>query len=214
MKKLLFALLTLFIMIALIFGVLPLIGRPNKAAPLSQISQNDIYITYNDIHTAITLKKEDAGHLINYFDKNLSERAAFIEFSFGDRDFFLQAPTWDKVTASLIAKALFLPKKGIMHVDFMQTLPQQAVKISLSRPQLAQIKSALTNSFILENERAVEIKNYSCYGSDRFYFSSLNYHLFFTCNNWTANILNDAKVQKSYFTPYKNSVLNKLPQVR
>lgn len=211
MKKLLFTLLILLIMTAVIFGILPLIGHPNNIDPLSQ---NDIYITYNDIHTAIALKKEDADNLINYFDKNLSERAAFIEFSFGDKDFFLQAPTWDKVTPALIAKALLLSKKGIMHVDFMETLPQQAVKISLSKSQLTQIKRALSNSFMLENNRALEIKNHSYYGTDRFYYSSLNYHLFFTCNNWTAMILNDAKVQKSYFTPYKSSVLNKLPQVR
>lgn len=197
-KKFLFPLAALFIVIILVlivpfvpFGSWPA-GTRNKF----------LYVTHNPIHT---------GFLFPYSEEWKDfPTAKYLEFSWGDRDFFVNVPTWDKLTIPVALDALFTPDPGFMHVDTFDKINVPYTKIMVTEEQYQKIRKFILGSFLMKDGKVVEKPGLSSYGTDRFYESTINYHAFKTCNEWTREGLAQADVPMPLWTFHKWGVLFQL----
>ena len=179
---------------------------------LQKSGSHKIFITSNEIHTAFFIPKNEEtpfDGFINYNDFKFTENLG-IEISFGDIDFFEKAPTWDKFSFQIFFDALFIPDKGLMHVDVFDSKSINSIpkkEIYLNDEQFKKFVLLIKKSFVLKNSSPILYKNLSYYQTDRFYLSEEEYFVFNTCNTWTNKILKELNVKTSFFTPHKWGIL-------
>lgn len=189
------------------YAILPLI-------PLGELKKNGthvVYITSNEIHTGFMFPKNEVMELVSLLpDEMRSSNFAAVDFSFGDIDFFEKAPTWDKFTFSIFFDALFIPDAGLMHVDLYEKIPvddPSFKKIHLNDDQFNSLVSFIRESFVLKDKKAIQYKELSYYGTDRFFQSNQSYHFFHTCNSWTGRGLRKIGIRTGFTTPHKWAVI-------
>jgi uncharacterized protein (TIGR02117 family) len=167
-----------------------------------------IYIYYNKVHSDIVLKVADLPDLwIEALPIPQKRKEGYIAFGWGDKDTYLNTPTWNDIKVSTSLKALFLNTSSLMHVSYHYNIEQleDLKAITLSKVQKNQIKASIFKSFSKEK------KIYHGYGrNDIFYNSPYKYNFIFTCNTWTGNILRSAKIPLSYWTPFSSNIINSL----
>ena len=161
--------------------------------PPAQEPAVTIYLVSHGWHTGIVVKLEDvpAGvwpEIKDFADVN------YVEVGWGDRDFY-QAPEitlWNKLKAGL------WPTPGVLHIVGFNTtvdkiFPQsEIIGLELSVPGFKALCRYIHNSYEKDAMGNVIPLGHSLYGDGQFYSSNDNYHLFKTCNVWTAKAIRSA----------------------
>lgn len=196
------------VVIVVVYGIMTLISTGD----LQTSGKHTVYVTSNDIHTGFLFQKDDVPELLNMLPLEEFKLKSFegIEFSFGDTDFFEKAPTWDKFTFRIFFDALFIPDKGLVHVDLYEKFSGEDSsykKIYLNDEQFNSLIAYIRGSFEMVNNRPILYKDLNYYGTDRFFKSTQNYHFFHTCNSWAGDGLRKIKVKTGVTTPHKWAVL-------
>ncbi len=151
-----------------------------------------VYVIDHGRHTALVVKSEDIIERIGLANTFYSH-FRFIEIGRGDAGFYRE----EEPLFSTTLKALFLLSPAVLHLRAYNHPPYKRyplshiLKIPLSKTALHKLMKAVTASFELENKQAIELSE----GSDknsRFFQASEGYHLFYTCNNWTADMVERA----------------------
>jgi len=161
-----------------------------------------IYITDKGTHTAILLSYNKDWK--EFFPKETLPEGKFagIEFSWGDKDFFEQIPTWDKLTWKVALDALFWPDKGLMHIELLEKIPRVKA-IPISNEQYKALRTFIQDSFKKDSEGKVIVRPGLTYsGTDRFFDSNETYYFLNTCNTWTAKGLRKAGLPAPVWTPH------------
>jgi len=174
------------------------------------IKTETIYIIYNTMHTDIVLELNKTNQL---WDKTLpiviQNKTGYIAFGWGDKETYLNTPTWDKLSISTTLKALFINTPSLMHVSHIANIKhyKNIKKIDVSKEQLETLEKSILKSFNL-----ITKQHYKAYKqNDLFYPSTYKYNLFNTCNTWTGDTLRDANISMSYWTPLSQNVVDSLP---
>ncbi|MFG1492369.1 DUF2459 domain-containing protein [Halobacteriovorax sp. ZH4_bin.1] len=172
-----------------------------------------IYIVEGAIHTGILFPMELLSPQLRSFTIEEGSNFNYFEFGWGDREFFLNVPEMKDLTLPIFTASLFLPSSSVMHVTQYQELPKNAFKlfdVKVSQMQLNIILNYIEDSFKLEKSRPIKIQVKGYYNSpqvkDSFFEANGSYHMFNTCNMWTARGLFEAGIKTSIFTPFKYSV--------
>ncbi len=170
-----------------------------------------IYITSNGVHTDIVIPSE--SEVVNWnsflrFDK----RNKYIAFGWGEKDFYLNTPTWADLKFKTAFKAAFLFNDGILQVhgyssDLMES--KHCIKINLSKEQLNQLNAYIYDSFDFNDltEPICVIPKEHFSSNLHYYEAKRKYSIFFTCNNWTGKGLKKAGIKNSVWAPFDRSVL-------
>lgn len=180
--------------------------------PAKQENQKQVFIVSHGWHTGIVLKKADIPALL------IPEKAdfpndRFLEIGWGDKGFY-QAP---KITVPLTLKAIFWPTPAVMHVVGFSDSPERTftqskiTKITLSSKGYQKLVEKIHASFDRRTAYRTTKLREGLYGHSLFYPAIGRYHLFHTCNNWTAH-----SIRKSGFpiTPlYSATAGNVMKQV-
>ena len=162
-------------------------------APNDQASLTSIYLVSYGWHAGIVLKRADirpdAWPAIDDF-----ATADYLEVNWGDAAFY-QAPG-TPVGAAL--KAVLWPTPSVLHiVGFSGKVAQQyplsqLIELRVSPQGFEHLLRHIAASFALDNTGRSQFLGPGLYGNSRFYLSRESYHLFNTCNIWTARALNAA----------------------
>ena len=166
-------------------------------------TQFPIHLIKHKWHTGIIIPKQALGEL-SFIAEQIGE-FPYYEFAWGDRRFY-QHPTHN---AYLAARALFFPTKSVVHVAGLKTFGNEHVVDARTLP-LAVNSNAIepiTTSFTFGLKKGEpQPINPGLYGESYFYASPLTYSMFYTCNNWTIDILNSGGLpleQKFFITSGK-----------
>lgn len=184
--------LTLLIF-ALVYGCsgAPYIVQPQKNT--DRASVNPIYVVSHGWHTGLVV----SGSKLNAALPDLVERfgdPTFYEIGWGDNGFY-QAK---KITTELALKAMFWATGAIVHVVAVPDSPydsfphSQISESCISDTELISLISFLKNSFIHDEAGRIVPVAAGIYGNAQFYQGTGRYHLFNTCNKWTAKGLSSA----------------------
>ncbi|WP_431107512.1 TIGR02117 family protein [Variovorax paradoxus] len=140
--------------------------------------------------------------------------AEFIAIGWGDREFYLNTPTWGDLTASRAFGALLGGNRALLHVTYLRRsrLQHNAFELPLSQAQYAQLAAYVRAA--LPAGRATPIAGAHYGNDDAFYEAEGGYHLFETCNTWTGRGLRQAGVTASRWTPFDFNVTWHLQRVR
>jgi uncharacterized protein (TIGR02117 family) len=172
-----------------------------------------IYVETNGHHTGIVVPVAAAG-----IDLSLTFRPTdlgnkqfagnWLAIGWGDRDFYLNTPTWADLSAHTALSALIGSGRTLIHVDHLdQPYPgndQRAVRIS--RAEYARLITHIMATLKRgEDGYPLALPGYG--ERDLFYEAHGHYSLLRTCNGWTAQTLRTAGIRAPLWTPFSGGVM-------
>jgi len=176
----------------------------------------EVFIISNGVHADICFPLANKDTLWSkYFDvkvfSTLKNKPKYISFGWGDKGFFLDTPTWADLTVKTAFKALFVPSSAAIHVSYLDYAPQiseTTKSFIIDRKALKKMEQYIISYVQLKNNSPILID--CCrYPNvhDNFYEAKGKYHLFRTCNVWTNQVIKEAGVKTSIWTPFDSSIL-------
>lgn len=177
----------------------------------------EVMVSTNGMHTDITLPVLAAGiDWRTWIPVSDFETLAptHISLSWGDKAFFLHTPRREDATVGRVLKALFVPTDTAMHVYYWpharRLRPERTRTLRLSHDQYLALVTAIRESFVTAEGHPVLIEGHGYGPRDRFYEAHGRYHVFFTCNDWTRDMLDAAGVTTGLWTPMDWGVMHHL----
>ena len=170
-----------------------------------------IFISTNGVHTNIILPAKTEFFNWNKY-LTINEGYEYFAFGWGDKEFYLNTPTWDDLKLSTAFKAAFLPTKTIMQVYGYPYKPKESetiIKLKLNDEQIQKLNVYVLESFNqTEGGEIIEINPNNKYSfKENFYLAKGTYSLFKTCNNWTNKGLKQAGIKNALWAPFDKSVM-------
>jgi uncharacterized protein (TIGR02117 family) len=173
------------------------------------------YVIDHGIHTAVVVDAKPLSAKLGLSD-TLFGGFKYIEIGRGDAGFY----QGEDETISVTLKALFLSTPAVLHLSAYNKLPakkfplSQVIDIKLSKSAMEKLLNAIVSDFSFDKGRAIELAP----GRDkdsRFFQSKGSYHLFYTCNNWTADVIEQADYPISHWWSFfSDSVMDQLEDVQ
>ena len=179
------------------------------------------YVISNDAHTSLCLpvrtKYTDWLGFIGVREERFEgTENLYAFFGWGDREFFVRTPTWADLTLHTALESLFWPTDGAMLISFFRgpfIESRLQARLILTDEELRAVEDYIKESFLLgpqgePTELPVEEEILRKWGRNEFFFYARHqYHLFFTCNNWTNRGLKRAGIRTALWAPFERSVL-------
>jgi uncharacterized protein (TIGR02117 family) len=198
----------LYMLAALIGSSIP-VNSEWQSAP----SGYPVYLHDNGIHLSIIVpRKQHLNDLETIFPTTHLPGdhgpATYLMFGWGDRDFYLNTPTWGDLRPAHAINAFVGSGQSLLHVDHLGELPKGAIKITVEHEAYQTILSeiVLTMKANASEPTPVPIKGY---GSDDVFYPARghSYSALYTCNNWVGGILAKAGIKSGYWTPLPFGVM-------
>ncbi len=173
----------------------------------------EIYLHDNGIHTSIILpRNQDLTDLNRVFPSTHlpkgPEPFPYLMFGWGDRDFYLNTPTWGDISPSIAVSAFVGSGQALLHVDHLNQIPKGVKKLTVEHETYQKILSEIIRTSARKDstEPLVPIAGYG--NRDVFYAASgKDYSVLHTCNNWVSGILAKAGIKTGYWTPLPFGVM-------
>ena len=152
-----------------------------------------VYVFSNGWHTGIVFSRDalPAGMIPEAGD---FPGAAYLEFGWGDREYY-PAPN---PTLGMALAAALTPTPAVMHIAGLPRPPQEhyrevdVLTLGLSPAALARLIAEIDSSFERPQGGRSETVARGLYADSWFYAARGRFHLFNTCNSWTARVLSAA----------------------
>jgi len=169
-------------------------GAIKGMCPLkNEALSKSIYVVSHGWHTGIVFKRDDINDRIWPENKDFFF-AEYIEVGWGDAGFYQAS----EISVWLGIKALLWPTESVLHIvgfngQVMDYFPaSEIVEIKVSKKALDALSAFIQNAYQKDdNNRSVKLGP-GLYGKSAFYAAVENYHLFNTCNVWTARAIRTA----------------------
>ena len=208
---LLFGPLLLYLMAAITLGMIPVNRHFEQAG-----NGVGVYLTSNGVHVDFVLPVQwrgiDWSDLLPYDQfTNVDDGHRYLYFGWGERNFYLETPTWDDLTFSTAAHALLLPTSTVMHVEYAMWPPplsETTKRLVLSATQYQNLAREIVGSFRTRDGGEFQlIPGHGYRGTDNFYQANGTYHAFNTCNMWTNGVLKEVGVTTAFWSPFAKAIL-------
>lgn len=172
----------------------------------------EIYLVANEIHTDIVLPVKNALYdWTTFIDPNSysGSLGEWVEFGWGDRQFYFEVPTWDTFTLRVGLDAMLLPDPAVMHVNFLTVHPTtyEHRRVLVSEETYLKLVKAIQDSFDFEHGHPVLIPGKGYSKSDNFYEAKGSFSALRTCNVWTASVFAQAGLKRPLWSPSKYGLL-------
>ena len=175
----------------------------------------EIMIETNGVHTAIVMPlvtpQKDWRADFPAGDVDDSQRAyTHVSVSWGEREVFLNTPTWADITVSTAIGAI-ISGDSLLHVaHYVRPAPGADLRpLVISPSQYARLVAAVERQIVLPDKRTMY---HGYFGNDVFYDAPGTYHLGNTCNQWTSDTLATAGIRVGLWTPLEGGVMKWIPE--
>ncbi len=187
----------------LVAGVLSLV--PTDPEPHECAEREPVFILTNGVHLFLLIPRDKLGPSLRE-GLSMPSHAEYVLFGWGERDFYINTPTWKQLKPGLALKALFLPTDPAMHVDYSRT--PRGHPVDLCPEQMDRLTGYIAESFERDREgKFIRIDHPGFGPYDAFYAARGTYSLARTCNNWVNQALKRADVKTSLWSPFDGGVL-------
>jgi uncharacterized protein (TIGR02117 family) len=207
--------LPIFYLLAGVLGsILP--ANPGWEQPERGVT---IFVRTNGVHTWLLLPKvsegidwrplADPGHLqdVRY------GAADYLAFGFGNRDFYLNTPSWSDLTVQTTLAAGFGRGPGLLHVEHVrQPRPSEhQVSLTLRPVEYRKLARRIQRSFVFDSSgKPVPLLGRGYGPADVFYEARGSYNMGRTCNEWTGEQLRSSGIRTGLWTPFSQSIMWRL----
>jgi uncharacterized protein (TIGR02117 family) len=186
--------LSIFLFLSLLTGCSTL---PKAIKPSLQINPirnlQEIYIVNHGWHTGLIINADSLNNLIPSL-KDRFDTTAFYEIGWGDTQFYLAR----EISSGMTLRAIFWPTETVLHIVGLSKEPHLSFRssrikrISIEYHNFKNLLQFIENSFLKNSDMGIIHIKRGLYGNSRFYEARGSYHLFNTCNKWTAKALYSA----------------------
>ena len=177
-----------------------------------------IFVRTNGVHTWIMVPKVAAGvdwrpiarpeHI-----KDLRyARGNYLAIGFGNRDFYLNTPTWGDLSLRTAAAAALGGGPSLVHVEHEHDPKPDEYQqpITLDPAEYRKLSVHIRGSFDLAGGRSHPLLGRGYGPADAFYEARGPYNAYRTCNEWTGEALRAAGVRTGMWTPLSESIMIRL----
>jgi uncharacterized protein (TIGR02117 family) len=171
-----------------------------------------VYVTTGGVHLDIVFPVTDLSPELQQLTYQ-PERATHVAFGWGERNFYLETPTWSDLTLANAAGAVLINSEALMHVRSYARVSESWKEVHISKAALAKLLTFVEQSF--EEPTPGEWQKISSEGypkGDYFYAATGRYNAINTCNVWLNNALKAAEVRTSIWSPFKYGILYHLEE--
>lgn len=175
-----------------------------------------IFVRTNGVHTWLMLPKvaEDVDWRPLADPRHIRDpryaRGDYLAFGFGNRDFYLNTPTWSDLTVRTTLAAAFGQGPALMHVEHEHDpQPNEYQKpITLNGAEYRRLAARIRSSFVLDTRgKPIPLLGRGYGPADIFYEAGGSYDMGRTCNEWTGETLRGAGVRAGIWTPFSASIM-------
>ena len=175
----------------------------------------EIMVETNGVHTALVLPlvtaERDWGRVFPPGDIARPDRPyTHVSVSWGERQVFLETPTWWDLKASTVLRIAGVGGEGLLHVAYyVRPAPAEDIRpLRLTRAEYRRLVAAIDRA--LPRGEWVAHRGYDDY--DAFYEAPGRYTVRNTCNQWTSDTLAAAGVRTGRWTPFAGGVMKWVPE--
>ena len=174
-------------------------GIAPRPAPDEGPRNNTVTVMSNGWHTAIIIPRTDLEATGLLPEADDFPDGAFLEFGWGDRTYFPAA----RKTLGMTLGAALSPTPAIMHVAGRAQVPVtdgadgSVMPVALSEAGFRRLAQAIAAEFQRPDGARAKAVSPGLYRDSLFYDAQGEFHLFNTCNTWTARMLRAAGVDVS-----------------
>lgn len=168
-----------------------------------------IFVRTNGVHTGVVVPANAAG--VDWSDRIRSGDAPdwpttprWLAFGWGDRDFYLNTPTWAEFSLLRGLRAVTGQGTTLVHVDLLDAVrPGETVRpLRITPEQYRRLAAFIDATFA---DRREVIRGYG--QDDVFYGARGHYNAFRTCNVWTSEALRAAGIRTALWSPFDDGVM-------
>lgn len=167
-----------------------------------------IYLSTNGVHLDIVLHRENLSPALAqdlYFLPNEN----YLAFGWGDKNFYLNTPTWGELTPKNALKAMFWKSESLMHVTRYYGKQSYWVAVPASEEQLQKVNVLLLESFTHAAGKKLRLNGAGYYDTDDFYQAEGSYSCIKTCNTWANTIFKESGLKACAWTPFDFGLMGK-----
>ena len=187
---------------------------PRNKDEVKHSSGIPLLIHGDGFHTELYLPVEDSLHIMNWmnwFDDSIMRSKhtdrKLISFAWADEDWMTEVAQHKAHKISTLAEIVAMPaNSSVMHIQWRDTVwplkQPVTVKRFLNLKQYLYLIAYIKSGFKTEQGKPLIQSYEGFYGYDYMYYSTLNYGLFTTCNQWTSNPLNASGIRTASFSPF------------
>ncbi len=204
----LFLLLLLYLLTAL---SAILINKKRYQPDAHPAEQKILYLYHDFAHTELILHAGDlSSRLRNLLSPYIPDiDRGYIAFSYGDAVFMQNTPEWKDTDTPTALRALFLNTPGAIRVGHYRAIRHDGsiVPIHLPKKRLQKIEDAVSQSFLLKAGAPVPFTPDKGSGYIYYFHAKHPYNLFYTCNEWSADMLRAGGLPQPLWTPFSFGVV-------
>jgi uncharacterized protein (TIGR02117 family) len=178
-----------------------------------------IFVRTNGVHTWIVMPKVNA--IMDWRPYAPGEhlrdprygRSDHVGIGYGNREFYLETPTWADLTLSNAFYAAFGNGSTLLHVehDHRPRADEWQRPITVSPAQYRRLVDYIRPRFRLDGGgRTIPLIGRGYGDWDMFYEAEGGYSFVFTCNEWTGRALRAAGIRTGLWTPLSQSIMWRL----
>jgi uncharacterized protein (TIGR02117 family) len=158
-----------------------------------------IFVADNGVHTDLVLPAADWHDLL----PSVTQPYSHVMFGWGDRDFYLNTPSWSDIDPVTVARAAVGSDTTVVHVQAIDNpQPGKNMRAVILRPEeYARLGAHVRASMAGQQP----IRGYGA--SDVFYSGTGTYSAIASCNEWTGRALRQANVRMGAWTPLPFGVM-------
>ncbi|MDO1509847.1 MULTISPECIES: TIGR02117 family protein [unclassified Neisseria] len=202
-------------LIALYFFCAWLLGRMEINTARKDDGTITLYLLSNGVHTDIAMplyhEVFDWTTVVHPSHARQAGSVGYVGLGWGDREFYLDTPTWKDLKVSTALKAATGLGRTAIHATFYPLLEENenSIRIQVSPEEYRKLVHSILPAFKRQNNHAVPVSSRYGYGDyDVFYEANGRYSLLTTCNTWTNRHLKNSGVKAVVWTPFAGSLMN------
>ena len=203
-----------YLLFALLLGLIP--ANVSWRAPETGIT---IFVRSNGVHTWIMMPKVNRYMDWRPFAPGAHLRdprygnANYVAVGYGNREFYLNTPTWGDLSPPTAAAALFGSGSTLLHVEHAHNPEPDDWQrpIVVTPDQYRRLVGFIRARFQLDAQRRTMPVLGRGYGpADMFYEANGGYSFVMTCNEWSGRALRAAGIRTGLWTPFEQSIMWRL----
>jgi uncharacterized protein (TIGR02117 family) len=184
-------------------------ARGPRLDPIGE-TRRPVYLVSHDWHTGIVVRRADLPAAAWPESEDFPD-AEYLEVGWGDRDYYQSR----EPGAWLTLKAAFWPTPSVLHIaGFSGPVAgyfphSEVIELNLSQRGFERLSGFVHDSFDRDGAARSARLGPGLYGQSGFYPAREKFHLFNTCNVWTARALRAAGLPvTSYFAITTDNVMS------
>ena len=192
-----------YLLVSLILTYIPI----NNGEENSEKNKS-IYLNSNGVHLNIIIPKD---HLNSKLLDGLKhfKNDEYFSFGWGDKNFYLNTPTWSDLSFTIACQALFFKSSTLIHLARYSVAKNDWVEIKVNQNQLDKINQYINKTFYFDSLNKKVLLNSKAYSyNDDFYEAIGSYSCFKTSNSWVNTGLKESDIKACLWTPFDFRLLS------